>query len=562
MTTIRTSLMTCAALAVVGASLATAPAQAAIDEYSVDASSRVTVNLEVCSAESQLAVRGDTGTDLDFYLKDPDGNAIHSDEGVDDYLSFVIEKEGEGCATYVLEIANLGEESNDFTVVLEPVLPESTRVQKYIIGASETQTIPIKACGTSAMVNARGDGDTDLDFVIRNADGGVVHENADDTDETSAELAGLLDDCEVFDLEVANLGDVYNAMMVVTTPSGVTSAPFAGTQPTTSFGGAVAALTDGERPSVAADHSGEGEYRAEASTKLLVSLPVCGVTRLEVRGDGDTDLDFTINDESGETVHSDFDLSDVTFATLSPSRDCETYELAVDNLGEVYNAFTVAYIDPATRSGIAGPGEYRVNAELATKVALRVCSLTTVSARGDGDTDLDFEVIDARGRTVHQDYELNDVTEFTLNPGNGCADFQMNVSNLGSVYNLLTVAFEEGAVGSVRGSKGGAAAAPSAPVVGFAKGVGDASDPDRSITILNQSGEQIASMFWSNSATFGWGENMLGDGSALSAGANWEVDVADGSNACLFDFRAVTESEREIMVRAVNVCDISSVTME
>lgn len=561
MTTFRASIKATTALIAAGAALVASTGQAAIDEYSVDAGERVTINLEVCSAETQLAVRGDTSTDLDFYLKDANGTDLHSDEGVDDYLSFVIVQEGEGCATYALDIANLGEDANDFTVVLEPVLPETTRVQKYIVGPSETQTIPIKACGTSATVSARGDGDTDLDFVIRNADGGVVHENADTTDETSAELAGLLDDCEVFELEVANLGDVYNAMMVVTTPAGVTPVPFAGTAPSTSFGGTVAAINDGERPSVAADHSGAGDYRAEASTKLLVSLPVCGVTRLEVRGDGDTDLDFTINDASGETIHSDFDLSDVTFATLSPADECETYELAVDNLGEVYNEFTVAYIDPATRSGIAGPGEYRVNAELATKVALRVCSLTTVSARGDGDTDLDFEVIDARGRTVHQDYELSDATEFTLNPGGSCADFQLNVNNLGQVYNDLTVAFQEGA--ARRGSKGGATeSAPTSPAIGFAKGVGDASAPDRAITILNQSGEPISAMYWSNSATFDWGEDMLGDGTGLAAGANWDVDVADGSNACLFDFRAVTESAREIMVRAVNVCDISSVTME
>ena len=51
-------------------------------------------------------------------------------------------------------------------------------------------------------------------------------------------------------------------------------------------------------------------------------------------------------------------------------------------------------------------------------------------------------------------------------------------------------------------------------------------------------------------------------GSALAAGANWDVDVADGSSACLFDFRALTEAGREIRVRAVNVCDLSSVIME
>ncbi|MAY19204.1 MAG: hypothetical protein CL955_01110 [Erythrobacteraceae bacterium] len=559
----RASIKACTALIAAGAALGATAAQAAIDQYSVPASSRVTVNLEVCSAESQLAVLGDTGTDLDFVLTDAEGNSLHVDEGVDDYLSFVIEQEGEGCATYSLAITNLGEEANDFTVALEPIMADTTRVRKYIIGASETQTIPFKACGTSAMVSARGDGDTDLDFIIRNADGGIVHEDADTSDETTAELAGLLDDCEVFELEVANLGDVYNAMMLVIEPTGVTAEAFAGTQPTTSLVEEAVALGDTGRPTQTADGSGAGTYRAEATSALLVNVPVCGLTRLEVRGDGDTDLDFTLNDASGETVHSDFDLSDVTFVTLDAPEACETYELTVDNLGEVYNEFTVALIDPATLSGTSGPGEYRVNGDLATKVALRVCDVTRVGARGDGDTDLDFEVIDQDGDTIYEDYDLSDVTEFTLDPGNGCADYQLNVSNLGEVYNLLTVAFlgeGESFTASANGSKSSSSAM--VPAIGFAKGLGEDGNPDRSIIILNQSGEQFSSIYWSNSATFGWGDDMLGEGSRLAAGADWEVDVADGSNACLFDFRAVTESQREIMVRAVNVCDIRSVTME
>ena len=139
----------------------------------------------------------------------------------------------------------------------------------------------------------------------------------------------------------------------------------------------------------------------------------------------------------------------------------------------------------------------------------------------------------------------------------------MNVSNLGEVYNLLTVAFlgeGESFTASANGSKSSSSAM--VPAIGFAKGLGEDGNPDRSIIILNQSGEQFSSIYWSNSATFGWGDDMLGEGSRLAAGADWEVDVADGSNACLFDFRAVTESQREIMVRAVNVCDIRSVTME
>ena len=561
MTSIRTVLMACAGLA----ALSAAQVQAAVDEYSVGANSRMTINLELCSAETQLAVRGDTGTDLDFFLNAPDGTMIHSDEGLDDYLSYVVAKEGEGCATFTLGVSNLGDDSNTFTVLVEPITESSVRVQKYIVQGNATETVSFKACGTSAQVSARGDGDTDLDYVIRNADGAVVHEDEELSDETTAELAGLLSDCEVFEMDVANLGEVYNVVMVVVEPRGASTAAFAGTAPTTSIGAASLALDGSSRPVTVAETSGAGDYRAEANSVLKVNLPVCSATRLEVRGDGDTDLDFTVTDAAGNSVHSDFDLSDITFATLDPGSECQTYTVAVDNLGDVYNDFSIALIDPTSRTAAEGPGSYRVNASASTKVALRVCAVTKVNARGDGDTDLDFDVTDSDGESIHSDYDTTDRTEFTLDPGrNECADFQIAVENLGDVYNELTIAFDDDPQSfTARVGKGPQSTiAPPGPPIGFAKGVGNADTAERAITIQNRSGEALSSMFWSNSATFGWGNDMLGGESELAPGGSWEVDVADGSNACLFDFRAVTESEREILVRAVNVCDISSVTME
>ncbi|MEM7780222.1 MAG: hypothetical protein AAF697_07530 [Pseudomonadota bacterium] len=544
-------------------------AKAAVDEYSVDAQSEVTIALELCSAETQLLVRGTTHTDLDFYVRDPDGNQIFSDEGIDDFVSAVVEKDADGCEPYNLRVSNLGEEPNDFTVVVEPISESSLRIYKHIIQPGQSRTVNFKACGTGAEVKARGDGGTDLDFVIRNSDEGVVHENDDLTDETTADLMGLLGDCEVFEMDVVNLGEIFNVLMVTVEPNGVTTPDFAGTAPSTSlaFEGSAGggSLEDAyTRPAALAEGSGAGTYRAEANASIRVNLPVCGATRLEVRGDGDTDLDFTVSDESGDPIHNDVDLSDVTFADLAPAGECETYDLRVDNLGGVYNEFTIALVDPATRTGTAGPGEYRVNASLATKVDMRICAVTNVRARGDGDTDLDFEVVDSDGLILHENYDTTDVTEFTLDPGDACADYQLNVSNLGTVYNLLTVDFD-GAIAGAGGpapsglaSGNGMGAAP-----GFAKGIGEEINLGRTITIQNRSGEALSSIFWSNSASFEWGEDMLaGGGSTLAQGSDWDVDVADGSNACLFDFRALTEAGREIRVRAVNVCDLSSVTME
>lgn len=564
MISIRPSLMTCAALAAMCAT----SAHASVDQYPVEASSRISVNVDVCSLESQLAVRGDTGTDLDFYLTDAAGNTVISDEGVDDYFSIVIEKKAEECETYALGISNLGEETNTVTVVLEPVLADSVRVQKYIIQANATETIAFRACGTSAQVSARGDGDTDLDFVIRNADGGIVHENEDTTDATSASLEGLLDDCETFEMEVANLGDVYNALMVVIEPEGASAVAFAGTPPTTSLGEASVAFADNvpSSPTVVAETSGAGDYRADANGSIRVDIPVCEATRVEVRGDGDTDLDFTITDEAGETIHNDIDRSDVTFATLEPASNCETYALLVENLGSVHNLFTIELVDPGARGDLLGPGEYRVNAELATKVDMRVCAPTTVLARGDGDTDLDFEVVDISGNTLHEDYDLTDATEFTLDPGTGCADYHLKVNNLGEVYNLLTIAFDgeagPGSLGAQSDKTVQPAIATPGPPIGRARVAPSPDGQDRGVTIFNRTGETIDVLYWANAATLDWGADKLGVGQILEGDDEWRVNVFDGSNACLFNFRAVTATGREIDVAGVNVCEEDGVVIE
>lgn len=542
----KAALFTCvASLAIIAV-----PAMASVDEYSVAGGEIATINLAVCSAESQLAVRGDTSTDLDFTLTGPSGEFVHSDEGVDDYLSIVIEKEGDACATYALAVSNLGDEANAFTVVLEPVVESSIRIEKYIIQANETRTVDFKACGTSAVVSARGDGDTDLDFIIRNSDEAVVHEDAGESDETSATLSGLLSDCETFQLEIANLGDVYNALMVVVEPKGADPALFAGTAPSTTLAGTRLADGGGEAGVVTlATSEGAGEYRAEANSTIKVNVPICGTTRMEVRGDGDTDLDFTVTDAKGSVVHSDVDMSDVTFATLEPEGECETFAVEVANLGDVYNVFNISLAGADALRGPMGPGEYRVNANAATKVALRVCDVTKVLARGDGDTDLDFDVTDASGSSVHSDYDTSDRTSFTLDPKGICADYQMAVDNLGDVFNVLTIAFDSEAAAAGSASGG----------VASAKAKSAAADGSRNISILNQTGETINFIYWSNSATLGWGEDKLGSSSTLAGGQQWNVNVSDGSDACLFDFKVVTESGREIEQTRINACEVTSV---
>lgn len=390
--------------------LSSTGAQAAVDQYSVEGSSQITVNLKICSAETQLAVRGDTGTDLDFTLTDSRGNAVHEDAGVDDYLSLIVEKDDDACETFGLGVVNLGEDSNDFIIILEPITESSIRVQKYIVQASETQTIKFKACGTSARVTVTGDGDTDVDYVIRNSDGGIVHEDEEGGDTTRAELAGLLSDCEIFDMDLVNLGPVYNALMLVVEPKGAPGTAFAGTAPSTSL---------------------DEVYDEPA-------------------------VDFGSGDFGGDGAD-----------TRSPE------ERKREQMASSPNSPSSGALD-----------------------------LTAPSppARTDGDA---------------------------------------------------------GAAGAFKSTL-----APPGRMVG--KGpIGVSPDgQDRRIAILNQTGETLSGIFWSNSATLEWGVNRLGRGQSLARDQQWNVSVFDGSSACLFDFRAVTEGAREIEVVRVNVCEAGSVVVE
>jgi hypothetical protein len=137
---------------------------------------------------------------------------------------------------------------------------------------------------------------------------------------------------------------------------------------------------------------------------------------------------------------------------------------------------------------------------------------------------------------------------------------------------MLTIAFgKEGASLDPRKQDGPFVARPSRPnsaiarpgqIAGFRKGMGgEGAALNRNISLLNNTGEAVTSLYWSNSATIGWGKDML-TGSALARNQQWNIEVTDGSDACLFDFRAITASEREIEIGQVNVCEESVVAFE
>lgn len=283
-------------------------------------------------------------------------------------------------------------------------------------------------------------------------------------------------------------------------------------------------------------------YRVDANASQTINLNICNPeVRVSVRGDGDTDLDFTITNSSGAVVHSDFDLTDVTFATLNRRNDvqCENFQLDVTNLGGVWNQMEVSLetlrVDVSSVS-VGQPGSFRVEANATQFVNLNICDpLVRTSVRGDGDTDVDFRVRDGSGIEVHSDFDLTDVMVVSLErrPNVQCEIFELELINIGSIWNQVGVTLDT----------------LQADVVGSNDG------RNRDVGIRNQLKETIFRIYWSNVGASDWGDDKLGAGT-LAGGQQWNVTVDDASGACRFDFKAETASGRVIEQRNVDVCSV------
>ena len=95
----------------------------------------------------------------------------------------------------------------------------------------------------------------------------------------------------------------------------------------------------------------DDRYRVNAKGVQNITLTICSPqVRLVVRGDGDTDLDFSVTSSTGHIVHSDYSASDATVASLlrRDGQSCENFNLRVFNLGDVYNSFTVTMTSIST----------------------------------------------------------------------------------------------------------------------------------------------------------------------------------------------------------------------
>ena len=93
----------------------------------------------------------------------------------------------------------------------------------YTIDPNSNGDLVLLVGDNGSEVAVEGDGDTDLDFVIYDIDGNVVHNDADVTDVTYTTL-----DAGVYRLHIVNNGDVSNDLAVaVDNGSAMTTDEFA-----------------------------------------------------------------------------------------------------------------------------------------------------------------------------------------------------------------------------------------------------------------------------------------------------------------------------------------------
>ncbi len=84
---------------------------------------------------------------------------------------------------------------------------------------------------------------------------------------------------------------------------------------------------------------------------------------------------------------------------------------------------------------------------------------------------------------------------------------------------------------------------------------------NRNVTILNASGATITNFYGSNSGSNSWEEDILGT-STLPSGASANVNFEDGSGYCTFDFKVVFADGSVGIEEGIDVCQISSYTIQ
>jgi hypothetical protein len=93
-----------------------------------------------------------------------------------------------------------------------------------------------------------------------------------------------------------------------------------------------------------------------------------------------------------------------------------------------------------------------------------------------------------------------------------------------------------------------------APVSAFAQA-------QQNFSLVNRSGAQIDEVYVSPSSSNNWGRDILGDG-VMPSGTRRNITFPQRTRACAFDLRVVFEGGRKSEASNLNLCEISTITVQ
>jgi hypothetical protein len=82
-------------------------------------------------------------------------------------------------------------------------------------------------------------------------------------------------------------------------------------------------------------------------------------------------------------------------------------------------------------------------------------------------------------------------------------------------------------------------------------------DQNRQVNIQNESTHVLREFYASRIGIDDWEEDILGQ-DTLAAGQSVSVNIDDGTDSCLFDFKAVYDNNAEVVNNRINVCTVSN----
>jgi len=106
------------------------------------------------------------------------------------------------------------------------------------------------------------------------------------------------------------------------------------------------------------------------------------------------------------------------------------------------NTLAFAVLAGTMAAPLAAQDSYRIDANSTETIRLEICSQNAqIRADGDNDTDLDFWLYGPDGRLVTSDTDLTDlfIHRVSRSSSLGCEYYRLEVKNLGSVWNQMSL---------------------------------------------------------------------------------------------------------------------------